>query len=196
MSTKWMRAPAGLMAPLGLLVLGACAGVPREPVDEVTKDPAFDPAEVVDVAILRPEVASPSDDKVLARHMREAARRVLIDDKLYSVLSDQYVDRTLAGTATAAPASALTELDADAVLQIDVDQWEDDKLTQTGRIHAGGTLVLHGPSGMLWEYRFRDRPVTSPFPVTSGNRAEAATAVARSLIRELLSRIPPRRPGS
>ena len=185
------------MKQYGLLILvaiacTACVSTPRSKVDQTRVDPRFEKVELIDIAVAKPQVST-SDLEVLAKSIRKAARRVLINDKRYAVPRDAYVDAATDDTGAAVIARAAG---SDAALVISLDQWETGELLPKGRIFAGGNVQLvEAGGGIVWERTFRDWPRTSPRNVTASNRMEVTDEMLRSTVRELLIQLPgkPRR---
>jgi hypothetical protein len=146
---------------------------------------------VIDIAIAKPRVNA-RNEVLLAPAMREAARRILLDEKGYSILADQVVDGAMAtagldATADAGVASAV--VDADCVLLIHVTSWNTDELVPRGHIFASGTIRAAGrPNGRrIYEHTFQDEKLLAPGAVTPLSRDEAERQVAADLVTRSLA---------
>jgi hypothetical protein len=182
--------PALLLA----CALAACATTPkgRQRIDEIRSDPAIATGEIVDLAVLPPDVDS-TGRFPFGKRMREAARKYLIDVKNYAVADDRFVDSSATLDEMRASPEAMAErLGADAVLLIRVTQWEIQDLLSRGRVYAGGSATAYGQGKVLWERIFADWAIHAPGAVTPSNRAEMSDALAAILTHELLEKFPPK----
>jgi len=183
----------GLLLIVVAVLLPACNTPPstRQREDRTQVDPGFQETEIIDVAVLPPRIEG-SDDQVLARGIRNTARRVLIDQKQYSVPGDGWIDTTInRHPAATDPGGIADAAGSDAALEIVLSQWETGELLPKGRIYAGGSVVLHRKGGgVLWERTFKDWTRLSSQNVTASNRHEAVGQILREMIREVLDKLP------
>lgn len=182
---RWIFATALIVSCFG------CESAPRDGAEDTTTlDPAFQTAEVVDIAVLPPSLESPDRDPLQGR-IRSTAHEYLIAAKNYAVPDEAYVDvalQQLGGDGTRAAGAT----GSDGALAIVITQWETEDLLPKGRIYVGGTATLYGNGNVLWERRFRNKLVLAPKIVTASNRAEITDGLARDLTRDLLSTLPPK----
>ena len=182
--------PTLLALPVLLLGVG-CQSKERKPLDWTIRDPLFAEIQLVDVAVLPPR-GVPAEDRVLGTVIRAACREILIQEKLYAVPKDEFVDRKLAERRV--PLEQMPGiLGSDAVLVVDLKEWDTSDLISKGRIHASGEFTLHGAGRVLWQHRFKDRPLIAPGDVTPSNRAEMEKSMARTLVRQSLATLPRKR---
>jgi hypothetical protein len=177
------------LALAALLALCACQTATRSPTDETRLDPEFERGDVIDIAVLEPRVASPDAER-LRQIFRQSLRGHLIGLKAFSVPRDSYVDRMIGGR-DLTPQVIVEATGADAILSLDVTQWDTSFLYPKGRIYAGGTISLQGPRGVLWERSFRDFQVLSRSPsVTAANRVQVVDRMIDDLCAQLLETLP------
>jgi hypothetical protein len=189
--TRTTAARAFFLAGLLMLATTACqTGRNRTPVRDTWMDPDAS-VPIIDVAIARPHVAS-KNAALIAPVMREAARRTLLDDKGYSILSDPVVDAALGpagidGTGDASVASNI--VDADCVVLISVSRWDTGELIPRGRIYASGSIrAAARPNGRrVFEHTFQDEVLLSPASVTQLGREEAEKQMAADLVTRALA---------
>jgi hypothetical protein len=179
-----------LIALPGVLML-SCQNTRRhEPVRDTWMDPDAS-VPIIDVGIAKP-VISNQRAGLLAPLMREAARRLLLDEKGYSVVSDDLVDGAMgrAGIDATGDASvASSVVDADCVLLIHITKWETGDLLPRGRIYASGSIrAAARPNGRrVFEHTFQDEVLLSPGAVTQLGRDEAEKQMAGDLINRALA---------
>ena len=147
--------------------------------------------QVIDVAIARPRVAS-DHEKLLSDAMREAARRVMLDDKGYSVMAWETTDAAMANAgmdATSDASMAANVMDADCVLLIHVTKWDNAYLIPNGRVYASGSVRAAGrPNGRrIYEHTFTDEILLSPGPVSPLGREDAEKLLAADLVTRALA---------
>jgi hypothetical protein len=173
------------------LLLSSCTnGRRHEPVTNTWMDPDAS-VPVIDIAIAKPRIAS-QREALLSPAMREAARRILLDEKGYSVVADNLVDSamTTAGLdATGDPSTAASVVDADSVVFINITKWNTDELIPRGRIYATGSIRAAGrPNGRrVFEHTFQDEILLSPGPVTTQGHDETEKQMAADLINRSLA---------
>lgn len=179
---------AALFAILGLSV-SACEGPRRKaPVENTWIDPA---PVGIDIGIAKPRVASPHE-ALVSPAMREAARRTLLDEKGYSLLTNEVVDAAMgvAGMDATGDASAASQVvDADCVVLINVTRWDIGELIPRGRVYASGTITAAGrPNGRrIFERTFENEVLLSPGAVTTLNRDEIERQMAADLVSTSLA---------
>jgi hypothetical protein len=184
-------ARAGLLIALPvLLLLGCQSGSRREPVRDTWVDPEAS-VPIIDVAIANPRVAS-EREAVIAPAMREAARRIMLDEKGYSVMTYEVVDAAMAKAgldATADASMASSVVDADCLILVHVTKWNNDYLVPNGRVYASGTIRAAGPPNgrRIYEHTFQDEVLLSPGPVSQLGREEAEKLLAADLINRALA---------
>ena len=178
---------------IAVVALGACQVQQRQREDQTRADPALATTELVDIAVVSPEVST-SDRRVLAAAIRAAARNVLINRKHYAVPRDVFVDESAASSNATDAGTIARAAGSDAGLIISLQQWETGDLLPKGRIYAGGTarLVASGGTRVLWERSFRDWTQVAARNVTATNRAEVTRDMLRQVISEVLSNLPPK----
>jgi hypothetical protein len=179
-----------LIAFSGMLISSCISGRRPEPVRDTWTDPDST-IPIIDVAIAKPRVAS-KEEVIVAPVMREAARRVMLDDKSYSVVANDVVDASMAraGMDANGDASAASQVvDADAVILISITRWDDSELIPRGRIYATGTIKAAGrPNGRrIFEHTFQNEILLSPGQLTPLNREEAEKQMAVDLITQTLA---------
>lgn len=183
---------------LAVVALGACQTQQRQRQreDQTRTDPALETMDLVDIAVIAPEVTTP-DRQVLSAAIRSTARKVLINRKHYAVPKDTFVDRSAAASSATDAGTIASAAGSDAGLVISLDQWETGDLVPKGRIWFGGTarLVESGSTRVLWERSFRDWDSVAPRNVTASNRLEVTGDMLREIVRQVLATLPakPRR---
>lgn len=181
---------------IAVVALGACQVKQRQREDQTRSDPALATTELVDIAVVTPEVTT-SDRQVLSSAIRAAARKVLINRKHYAVPRDAFVDRSAAAQNATDVGAIASAAGSDAGLLISLDQWETGDLLPKRSIYAGGKarLVESGGTRVLWERSFRDWKRVATSNVNASNRTQVTQAMLREMIREVLSNLPakPRR---
>ncbi len=178
---------------IAVVALSACQVKQRQREDQTRADPALATAELVDIAIVSPEVTT-SNRQVLSATIRAAARKVLINRKHYAVPRDAFVDRTAAASDATDAGTIARAAGSDAGLVISLEQWETGDLIPKGRIYAGGTarLVESGGTRVLWERSFKDWTRVASGDVTIINRPEVMKNMLREVVQEVLSNLPPK----
>ncbi|MAG57099.1 MAG: hypothetical protein CMJ83_12470 [Planctomycetes bacterium] len=187
-----MKRVSFLLASLAIFLSACQTGSPeRARVDRTEVTPGLSEIELIDIAVLAPEVATPSD-VVLSTKIRATARRVLLDAKRYSVPQDAFIDTAIAEHPGATdPGRVASVTGADAALVIKLSQWDTGELIGKGRIYAGGEAVLHGKDGgVLWKRVFQDWPRIAAANVTPSNRGEVTNEMLNLTIREILDKLP------
>lgn len=176
---------------LGFLVFSACETAPRGSGDDMTVvHPDFASAEVIDIAVIPPDIHAP-DRAPLEKRLRATAHEYLIATKNYAVADDAYIDRALESFPGAEDPSRLAEATgADAVLLVMISQWETEDLLPKGRIYAGGKAAIIGKGQTYWERTFSNRLLLTKAPVTASNRMEISEDLVRQLTRDILSTVP------
>lgn len=178
-----------------IAALAGCAAPQADNLRETYLDADYQNVPVIDVAILKPAVASPAEP-VLAATLRAAARTYLLDVKAYSVLSDDVTDRAAAASgvgATSDGPSAARGVDAsDAVLQIDVTEWDRAWLVPRGAIYASGSFSVHAKRDgrKLYASTFTRERLAAPGRLNDLNAAEAEKRMAAELVRLSLAGLP------
>jgi hypothetical protein len=173
-----------------VLSLSCVSNNQRKPVRDTWSDP--DPTiPMIDVAIVKPRVAV-KQEPLVSPAMRDAARRVMIEDKGYTVLANEVVDAALATAgidATGDASTASQVVDADSVILINVTRWDTSELIPRGRIYASGTIRAAGrPNGRrVFEHTFTDQILLAPSQLTPLNRDEAEKQMAADLVIQSLA---------
>jgi hypothetical protein len=162
----------------------------RRPARDTWVDPDAS-VPMIDVAIGKPMVAA-KQEPLVSPAMREAARRYMIDEKGYSVLSNEVTDAALAAAGMNAAADASTAshvVDADAVILINITRWDTSELIPRGRIYATGTIRAAGkPNGRrVFEHTFQDQILLAPSQLTPLNRDEAEKQMAADMVTQALA---------
>jgi hypothetical protein len=184
-----VRVASGVLVALLCLSLASCEGPRRRaPVENTWLD--REPVGI-DVGIVKPRVAS-NHEALVSPAMREAARRTLLDEKGYSLLTNEVVDAAMAraGMDAAGDASAASQVvDADCVVLINVTRWEVSELIPRGRIYASGTIRAAGrPNGRrIFERNFDNEVLLSPGAVTTLNRDDVERQMAADLVATSLA---------
>ncbi|NRA97700.1 MAG: hypothetical protein HRU14_16005 [Planctomycetes bacterium] len=178
---------------IAVVVLGACQVKQRQREDQTQSDPALATTELVDIAIVSPEVTTP-DGRLLSATIRAMARKILINRKHYAVPKDAFVDRAAAASNATDAGTIARAAGSDAGLFISLEQWETSDLLPKGRIYAGGTarLVESGGTRVLWERSFKDWTRVASGDVTTSNRPEVMKNMLREVVQEVLSNLPPK----
>ena len=182
-----------LIAIPTLSLLSCVSGGGRKPTRDTWMDP--DPTiRMIDVAIAKPRVAT-KQEPLLFPAMREAAHRTLLDEKGYSIVSNEVVDAALATAAVDATGDASMAsqvVDADCVILINVTRWDTSELIPRGRIYASGTIRAAGkPNGRrVFEHTFADQILLAPSQLTPLNRDEAEKQMAAELVTQSLAGFP------
>jgi hypothetical protein len=174
----------------GLLFVSCQSGQRREPVRDTWMDPDAS-VPIIDVAIAKPRVMS-NREALIAPVMREAARRMMLDEKAYSIVANEVVDAAMANAgldASADASMASSIVDADCVMLIHITRWDTDYLIPNGRIYASGTIrAAARPNGRrVFEHTFQDEILLSPGAVSQLGRDEAEKQMAGDLINRALA---------
>jgi hypothetical protein len=161
-----------------------------EPVRDTWTDPEST-IPIIDVAIAKPRVVG-KHEPMVAPAMREAARRVMLDQKAYSIVANEVVDAAMerAGMDANGDASAASQVvDADAVILISITRWDDSELIPRGRIYASGSIKAAGrPNGRrIFEHTFQNEILLSPGELTPLNRDEAEKQMAADFVTQTLA---------
>lgn len=176
---------------LPTLLLTSCVNDSgRHPARDTWVDPDAS-VPMIDVAIGKPMIAA-KQEPMVSPAMREAARKYMIDEKGYSVLSNEVTDAALAAAGMDAAADASTAshvVDADAVILIHITRWDTSELIPRGRIYATGTIRAAGkPNGRrVFEHTFQDQILLAPSQLTPLNRDEAEKQMAADLVTQALA---------
>jgi hypothetical protein len=185
------RTPAVFLMLLPVFLVLSCATGPRrEPVRDTWMDPDAS-IPIIDVAIAKPRIAG-NHEPLVSPAMREAARRVMLDEKAYSVVANEVVDAAMAraGMDATGDASAASQVvDADAVILINITGWETSELIPRGRIYASGSIRAAGrPNGRrVFEHTFTNEILLAPGQLTPLNRDEAEKQMAVDLVTQTLA---------
>ncbi|HYC79355.1 MAG TPA: hypothetical protein VEI02_17185 [Planctomycetota bacterium] len=178
-----------------LAALWGCASPEPDNLRETWLDPDYRSVPVIDIAVLKPQVASPAAEP-LAFEMRQAARAYLLESKAYSTLADQRVDADAAAAAVDAasdgPTAARAFESADAVCLIRVTEWDRDWLTPRGVVYATGEVAIYArrDGRRLYESTFKRERLMGPGSVSDLNVGEAERAMARELMKLSLAGFP------
>lgn len=185
-----------LLAPaLVALVLAAAGCVTpedRQPAEDVRVAPDFAATPLRDVAVLPvvnrdPRDAMPDEDATLTfpeAAAREQMRRFLIRTRDYAVPTSAWVDER-----------GGVDLDTDATLRLEIDDWDTGRLLARGVIYATGAFVLaKAPEGAeLWRFSFRDLRLEPAAPHGGFAAERNMIESAELLVREGLMRVPGKR---
>jgi hypothetical protein len=179
-----------LIAFSGMLTSSCTTGRHPEPVRDTWTDPEST-IPIIDVAIAKPRVVG-KHEPMVAPAMREAARRVMLDQKAYSIVANEVVDAAMerAGMDANGDASAASQVvDADAVILISITRWDDSELIPRGRIYASGSIKAAGrPNGRrIFEHTFQNEILLSPGELTPLNRDEAEKQMAADFVTQTLA---------
>lgn len=189
MNRPWTAAAAALA-----LFGAGCAAPQADNLRETYVDADYQNLQVIDVAVVKPVVASKSEP-LLAGFMRTAAKQYLLDSKAYSALADEGVDAAAASagvTAATDGPTAARAFDADAVLLVHVTEWDRDWLVPRGAIFATGKVGLYArrDGRRIFETTFTRERLAAPGKLNEINVGEAEKQMAYDLMRTSLGGLP------
>jgi hypothetical protein len=186
---------AVLLLPLALFA-ASCAAPQADNLRETYLDADYKALDVIDVAVVKPSVASKSE-VVLAGIMRTAARQYLLDTKAYSVVADEATDAAASAAGVDAnsdgPSAARGVASAaDAVLLISVTEWDREWLVPRGAVYASGKVAIYArrDGRRLYETTFTRERLAAPGRLNELNVGEAEKQMAIDLVRVSLAGLP------
>jgi hypothetical protein len=180
-----------LMAAAGVLACMGCqTAEPRLPNVDMQTVPDYATRRVRDIAVLPVggvEVTDPGGLVLPSSEIRHFMYQYLIRNRNYATPKLSWVDERLAAGEASARA-----LNTDAILTLEIEQWDASQLGGSGVVYAGGSFKLEDAAGReLWHYRSRDQRITVPAPYGGDNTLANLRWGARSLVEAALDTLPP-----
>jgi hypothetical protein len=175
---------------------GGCASVPRENLavvnnEELAQD--YTKLQIRDIAILPPKVMTTEGDRIAAI-LRDEVKRSLVT-RLYSPISFDSIDRKLGPVAERRsfdPAKFKGSFDEDAILAVELTQWDAQWLHTHRKVLVGATFSLYQGEGMkrVWNRELRNRWIEVSGPLTAENAELHEDEAMRRFVKDAMANLP------
>jgi hypothetical protein len=189
------------------LALGACQTPPPTVYPTLEASPDLFRVNPVDIAVLPVQDATPDGSAAgVIDDIREQIRRSLVD-RYYTPLASAKVDEVMKHHAPLGPGVSVIDagwlrslggaFGEDASFAVRLHEWDDSTLMSTGWIRFAADVALASSQSetALWSGSFRGEVKAGGQGPTPRDRAQREASAAEQFARELVDRLPRRRPG-